>query len=192
MDNPIEKFKTWWEDSLSNTPLKQKSAVCVSTINNEGFPEGRFVDLKSVSENGFTFCTYLDSSKGSDIRRNSKVSLTVWWDHVGYQVRVVGIAEQISDLEASKYWQTRNRDAQLTTVSFAQSKPLSSESELSEKFDLMSKEVGSQSIPKPENWGGYIVRAVSIEFLTFKESRLHLRELFQENEGHWNKSLLQP
>ncbi|TMN92905.1 hypothetical protein CWB72_03715 [Pseudoalteromonas phenolica] len=28
-----------------------------------------------------------------EISRNPKVSLSVWWDHIGQQVRVVGLAE---------------------------------------------------------------------------------------------------
>lgn len=192
MDNPIDKFNTIWKNALIDTPLKQKSAVCVSTINADGFPESRFVDLKSVSEDGFIFCTYLDSNKGYDIRRDPKVSLTVWWDHIGVQIRVVGFAEQIAKMAASKYWQSRKREAQLTTMSFDQSKTLSSESELVTKFELVKEKMEGINVPKPGNWGGYAVSPLSIEFLTFRESRLHLRELFKNTNGQWYKSLLQP
>ena len=58
MNNPIEKFNDLWQQALLDSPLQQKSAVCVSTINAEGFPESRFVDLKKVDEQGFVFCTY--------------------------------------------------------------------------------------------------------------------------------------
>ncbi|MFT5013643.1 MAG: pyridoxamine 5'-phosphate oxidase [Dinoroseobacter sp.] len=192
MHNPLDKFNIWWQTALSDSPLNQKSAVCVSTINREGFPEGRFVDLKEVTERGFIFCTYFDSSKGNDIDRNPRVSLTIWWDHVGLQVRVVGLAKKISEAYASEYWATRKREAQLTTIAFNQSKPISSESELAEKYRLKSLEVGDRAITKPENWGGYIVEPISIEFLTFNENRLHLRECFKNTHGHWDKSLLQP
>lgn len=192
MVDPVNKFNTLWEHALLDTPLKQKSAVCVSTINEDGFPESRFVDLKAVSESGLVFCTYLDSNKGNDIRRNPKVSLTVWWDHIGIQIRAVGVAQQISEEVASKYWQTRSRNAQLTTMSFNQSKALSSESELIAKFDQIKEEMEGNTVPKPKNWGGYTIKPLSIEFLTFKESRLHLRELYKNTDGQWNKTLLQP
>lgn len=35
------------------------------------------------------------------ILRNPNVAMTVWWDHVGYQVRVVGVAEPIEEAEAT-------------------------------------------------------------------------------------------
>ncbi len=100
--------------------MQQKNAVCVSTIDEMGFPSGRFVDLKSVNDSGFVFCTYIDSVKGKEILRNPKVAMTVWWDHVGYQVRVVGVAEPIDETEADSYWTSRSRSAQLTTTAFEQ------------------------------------------------------------------------
>lgn len=192
MDDPIDKFNTLWGQALLDTPLKQKSAVCVSTINEDGFPESRFVDLKAVNKCGLVFCTYLDSNKGDDIRRDPKVALALWWDHIGIQIRAVGVAQQISEEEAIKYWQTRSRDAQLTTMCFNQGKPLSSESELISKFDDIKEQMAGNIVPKPKNWGGYIIKPLSIEFLTFKENRLHLRELYKNADGQWSKMLLQP
>ena len=192
MHDPIARFKKWWEHALSNSPLKQKSAVCVSTIDADGFPTGRFVDLKAVDASGFTFCTYLDSNKGDDIRRNPKVALTIWWDHVGYQLRVVGTASQLNDTLALEYWDTRTRDAQITTSCFEQSSALEAESHLLLKFEKTKAAFSQSPIPKPASWGGYLVAPVSIEFLTFKQSRLHLRELYEVDGDGWKKSLLQP
>lgn len=192
MENPIEKFKSWWETALVNTPLNQKNAVCVSTINENGFPSERFVDLKAVSDDGFTFCTYLDSQKGGDIRKNNKVSLTFWWEHVGYQVRVTGLASEIAEVEAQYYWDQRTKDAQITTSCCKQSQPLNSESDLMKQFLQTKEKFAESSVGKPDNWGGYLVTPVSIEFLTFKENRLHFRELFKNTNNVWCKTLLQP
>lgn len=191
-ENPIEKFQQWWKKALANTPLKQKSAVCISTIDEMGFPSGRFVDLKSVSDSGFVFCTYLDSVKGKDIFRNPKVGMTVWWDHVGYQVRVVGVAEPIDEAEAAKYWRARSRSAQLTTTAFEQSQLLASEEELDLKIKQAAIQFDGAEIPRPTNWGGFRVMPRAVEFLSFEESRLHLRELYRKEGDVWTKRLLQP
>lgn len=192
MENPIEKFNSWWKEALSNSPLDQKSAVCISTIDEKGFPTGRFVDLKQVDERGFIFCTAFDSAKGKQIKRNPNTAITIWWDHVGYQVRVVGLAEVIEQTEASAFWETRNRGAKLTTTAFQQSQPLHTEIELAERLDKATEQFTGQQIPKPENWGGYCVKPLSIEFLTFQKSRLHLREFFEKRNGVWMKRFLQP
>ncbi len=192
MENPIEKFQSWWNKAISNSPLQQKSAICISTINEQGFPSGRFVDLKSVDENGFVFCTYLDSAKGKHIQHNPKVAMTIWWDHVGYQVRVIGEAQAVSDAEAIEFWKTRKRSAQLTTTAFQQSQPLKELEELQTRMQEVSDQFINREVPKPSTWGGYRIQPVSIEFLTFAENRLHLRELFNKKENAWIKSLLQP
>ena len=192
MDCPISKFNIIWQEALKESPLKQKSAVCISTVDTNGFPQSRFVDLKSANENGFIFCTYLDSNKGKEILNNPKVSMTIWWDHLGIQIRIVGEAKKISQALAMKYWQTRSRDTQLTTTSFNQSQPISCKSQLHTKFELITQQMKNQAVPKPNNWGGFTIKPLSIEFLTFKESRLHIRELYQINNALWQKSYLQP
>jgi pyridoxamine 5'-phosphate oxidase len=192
MENPFEKFKIWWKSALLNSPLKQKNAVCISTIDSNGYPSGRFVDLKAVNELGFIFCTDFNSAKGEHIHKNSKVALTLWWDHVGYQVRVLGLAQPIGENEAIAHWKTRSKEAQLTTTAFEQSQPLASEEELQARIERTSKQYINSEVPKPDTWGGYLIKPQSIEFLTFRDSRLHLREIYTLDENVWSKCLLQP
>jgi pyridoxamine 5'-phosphate oxidase len=192
MKNPFEQFNLWWKNALADSPLKQKSAVCISTIDQHGFPSGRFVDLKEVNETGFIFCTYLDSAKGEHLKHNPKIAMTIWWDHVGYQIRVQGSATPINQDQALKYWKTRSKEAQLTTTAFQQSQTLDHEAELQTRIDRISQEYIHTEVPKPDAWGGYIIAPHSIEFLSFRESRLHLRELFTLSDDVWVKTLLQP
>ena len=192
MIDPIEKFKGWWALATENSPLKHKNAICVSTVDANSCPNARFVDLKSVNESGFIFCSYYDSDKGREISNNANVALTIWWDHVGYQVRVVGRASRILDQEADKHWKSRSADAQLTTSLSDQSKILSSSGYLQNKLESARSQLDGKPIPRPENWGGYIVAPNKIEFLTFREDRLHLRELFIWKSTEWDAQLLQP
>jgi len=192
MTDPISKFQTWWRIARDDSPLEQKNAVCVSTVDADGQPDGRFVDLKDVSELGFTFCTYLDSKKAQDIRHNPNVALTFWWEHVGFQVRVAGKASQIPNKLAEQYWHARSREAQLTTLSSQQSQVLDSPHQLIEEFEKIEHQMTDIVVARPENWGGYIVAPHRVEFLTFKQSRLHIREQFTLNNGLWQSALLQP
>lgn len=193
MEDPIIKFKRWWNDALTENPLHQKSAVCLSTITKDGYPTGRFVDLKDVDDNGFIFCTTLDSPKGKQIENHSKVALTIWWDHVGYQVRITGNAVIISESDSEKFWMKRSREAQLATTACNQSRLLKSDEELAAELEKIRSEFYGQAIPKPGNWGGYQVKPVSIEFLKFAKNRLHKRELFKrQRNGVWSMTRLQP
>ncbi|MRN48215.1 pyridoxal 5'-phosphate synthase, partial [Brucella sp. 10RB9212] len=158
------------------------------------FPSGRFVDLKKVDRDGFVFCTYLDSQKGIEINNNPKVALTIWWDHVNYQIRVIGVANKLESSEAKKYWENRSFSAKVTTTVCDQSQRLDHESLLEDKFNNLYKMLKEErkDIPKPDNWGGYCITPLKIEFLTFKDSRLHLRELYEAHGKEWSMQLLQP
>jgi len=188
----IAKFQDWWDQARNDPSLKHKGAMCVSTIDELGFPNARFVDLKAATMEGFTFCTFLDSMKGIEIDRCPKVALTIWWESLGYQVRVQGHAKRISRRMASKYWQSRNRDAQLTTLCSKQSQPLTSSTQLIDQLSSLRTSLGDAEIPIPDNWGGYVVAPASVEFLTFREDRLHLRERHLLVGSDWKRQLLQP
>ena len=192
IQDPIEKFMCWWREARQDSPLKQKNAVCVSTIDEDGFPQGRFVDLKHVSEDGFVFCTELSSPKGQHIKNNDKTAMTIWWDHVGYQVRIVGVAEPIATELADHYWQTRSLIAQLVTTSFSQSECYDRPEELEPRLDEASLNLKDQTIARPETWGGFCVNPKSIEFLHFAETRLHIREKYIHCDGHWLHGYIQP
>ena len=138
------------------------------------------------------FCTYLDSAKGRHLTQNPHAAITAWWDHLGYQVRVVGSAVPISEPEAIAFWKSRSRNAQLTTTAFEQSRPLASEKELDTRIQAHEAELQGSDIAKPRNWGGFRVSPSSVEFFVFRESRLHLRELYTLENGRWVKGLLQP
>jgi pyridoxamine 5'-phosphate oxidase len=192
MTNPIEKFNTWWKEAKLDSVLEHSNAVCVSTISKDGFPSGRFVDLKSADDKGFAFCTYLDSVKGQEIDNSPKVAMTIWWDHVGYQVRIIGLAEVLPTEAAIRFWKTRTRSAQITTLISNQSNVLKDHMCLEKLVEVAQAKYANREVPMPSTWGGYLVKPTSIEFLGFKVSRLHTRELFVAKNGVWDKCLLQP
>ena len=190
--NPVDLFKTWYEEALRASPLKHPKAVCVSTVRPDGTPESRFVALKDVSEAGFVFCSSLTSNKATAIATNAKVSLTFWWDHIERQVRVSGKASLISDTQANKYFQERRRDAQLTSLVSAQSSELDTPETLQTKLRESEAKFEGKPVPRPKTWGGYCVKPEQLEFLTFKANRLHERTLFTLESKSWEKRLLQP
>ncbi len=192
MTNPINLFLEWYTQATQNSPLQHPKAVCVSTVNMRGEPEARFVALKEASQAGFIFCTAFDSPKGLEIDANPNVALTFWWDHIERQVRVVGTATRISDEDAERYFQERRKDAQLTSLVSEQSQPLAHPEQLEKRLQEVEKQFDGEEVPRPENWGGYCVRAKRLEFLKFKANRLHERTLFTCDVNGWTKQLLQP
>ncbi|MGG6135888.1 pyridoxine/pyridoxamine 5'-phosphate oxidase [Pantoea allii] len=193
-ENPMAKFHQWWTEYKRDVSPAHPGAVCVSTVSESGAPRARFVGLKSADEDGFVFCTWFDSPKGKDLNQNPKIALTFWWEEKGWQVRVEGTVEQVSEQESKKEWASRSRDAQLATLCFKQSQPLDSEDELYDMYRRAQAETADGPVEKPARWGGYKVIPVSIEFLTFRENRMHLREYYYRKDKitDWEKTLLQP
>jgi pyridoxamine 5'-phosphate oxidase len=192
MDEIVERFQACWRRAGDDPSLRHKGAACVSTIDESGYPAARFVDLKSVTDDGLTFCTDLDSGKGVQIERNPRVAVTLWWENVGCQVRVQGAATPIARSVALEHWQARSREAQLTTLCSRQSEPLLPGDELPARLAAARDSLRGIEIPMPDNWGGFVVRPISVEFLTFRDDRLHLREHYFLDDGRWSKRLLQP
>ena len=192
MHNPTDLFRQWYAQATHNSPLQHPKAVCVSTVNQKGEPEARFVALKEVSEAGFTFCSAFDSPKGLEIDTNPNVALTFWWDHTGRQVRVVGTATRISDEEADRYFAERHKDAQITSLVSKQSQPLERLEDLEARLREAEMKFAGREVPRPKNWGRYCVRPKRLEFLTFRANRLHERTLFTCSAEGWSKQRLQP
>jgi len=192
MHSPINIFKEVWRDARSKGSLKHRNAVCISTVDENGYPSSRFVDLKEAEESGFVFCTPLDSAKALDIERNPKVGITMWWEHVAMQIRIKGVCAPISEREADAHWASRLRDAQVATATFKQSRPLASPDSLVEGYSRAVAEYKGKAIPRPSNWGGFRLRPEHFEFLKFRENRLHLRTAYALVGGQWQESFLQP
>ena len=50
----------------------------------------------------------------------------------------------------------------------------------------------NKEITRPEHWGGYIVKPISIEFWQGRANRLHDRFIYEREEGEWTISRLSP
>ena len=89
-------------------------------------PNGRYVLLKDVSENGFLFYTNLKSQKGKELFGSKKGALTWWSRAQNKSVRVQGSVNQVSDEVANNYWSTRKEDAKISAILSKQSEEVTS------------------------------------------------------------------
>lgn len=190
--NPISKFKTWYAEELKKSRVRIPSACCLSTYGLDGYPNSRFLSLKEVLGNTFVITGPLNSRKGIEIQHNPKVSLTFWWTESERQVRIQGSAEIIDNRLSNSYFNDRNRESKIVSTISEQGKAISNPGELTELLKLKAKEFTDTEIKRPENWGGFSIKPIRIEFLEFDESRLHIRELFTLTKDGWKSKYLQP
>lgn len=190
--NPLDLFTSWYEAELQASIDVIPSACCLSTIGLDGYPNARFVSLKEVKNGSFIITGSIDSLKGKEIAECPKVALTFWWAGTQKQVRIQGEASLLSYQMAQNYFHERPLDAQIVSSISKQGHALESLESLQEKLYAFKKPPEQKGIPCPDNWGGYSIKPVRMELMTFKKSRLHERWLYESKDANWRKQLLQP
>ena len=192
--DPITQFQIWLKAAAENSVIVEANAMVLSTVSNAA-PTSRTVLLKDVTQEGFTFFTNYNSRKSKAIEENPNVSLLFPWYAMERQVIVLGKAERISETDSASYFATRPWSSQIGAWASSQSQELESRAELEkswEKFALQYPE--GSSVPKPPHWGGFLVRATSIEFWQGRYSRLHDRLRFKRDAAtqNWELQRLYP
>ncbi|MFZ9342970.1 MAG: pyridoxamine 5'-phosphate oxidase, partial [Candidatus Nanopelagicaceae bacterium] len=176
----------------ANSMIIEANAMVLSTLGQDG-PSSRTELLKDVDQNGFTFFTNYQSDKSRQIQANPKVSLLFPWYPMERQVIVIGSASKIDSSESEKYFATRPWSSQIGALASSQSEVIESRQVLEERFkELAEKYPQGSVVPKPENWGGYLVKPSSIEFWQGRYSRLHDRLRFNLSGSNWSLERLSP
>jgi len=193
--DPIEQFKKWLGEARENIMVVEANAMVLSTIT-DGAPVGRSVLLKDISSEGFTFFTNYQSRKAEAISTNPNVSLVFPWYPMERQVIIIGSAEKVSAQESDDYFASRPWGSQIGATASAQSTELDSRETLEKRYaELAEKYPEGSVVPRPEYWGGYLVRPVSIEFWQGRHSRLHDRLRFVRSDPQrtdWQVKRLNP
>lgn len=190
--SPFDQFSRWMEQIIKSG-IPDPNAMTVATVDASGQPSQRIVLLKHLDEKGFVFYTNLNSRKAQDLKQNPKVSLHFPWYFLERQVKVSGVAEQLSTAEVLKYFVTRPRDSQLGAWASHQSKPISSRALLLQQFETMKNKFAKGEVPLPDFWGGFRVKPHLIEFWQGGAARLHDRFQYSlHNNGTWDIQRLEP
>jgi pyridoxamine 5'-phosphate oxidase len=192
-DDPYIQFQQWYDQASKTDTIKDKDACLLSTINEQGYPEGRVILLKGLSPEGFVFYTNSHSNKGKSLAATPKASLTFYWDDLGYQVRVVGDVSSVTPQEADAYFATRSRISQLGAWASQQSDPLKNREWLLNEVKKYETKFEGQPVPRPPHWIGYRISPKTIEFWIDGAYRLHDRFVYTyQSNGTWTKVQLNP
>jgi pyridoxamine 5'-phosphate oxidase len=198
-ENPLELFQAWFEEMEMVLKYRREkndstevNTMTVATIGTDGYPKSRIVLLKEFNSDGFIFYTNYTSEKGIALAHNPNICLSFFWAGLERQVIIKGIAEKTSEEKTIQYFKSRPRGSQLGALASDQSSEIESREVLDNKLRELETIYKDRDIPKPEFWGGFLIRPENYEFWQGRSNRLHDRIFYSKDQGTWKPKRLAP
>lgn len=192
-ENPLEQFQKWFYEVEASEGVDEPNAMTISTIGLDGFPKSRVVLMKKFTFEGFIFYSNYQSEKGRSIAADPSVCLSFFWPNMERQVIIKGTAEKIAENLSDGYFESRPHGSKLGAIVSDQSEVVPSREYLEDKLKQLEQQYESKEVPRPEHWGGYLVRPISMEFWQGRPNRLHDRIRYSLQEDFdWKIERLAP
>ena len=176
---------------MCSSDLKAIEAISISSYNKETKEvDSRYVNLKYISNDEFIFFSNYDSPKASAFNSHNQIAALLYWSSINVQIRMKAKIKKMSNDYNQRYFENRSKKKNALAISSNQSKPINSYKQVIENYN---KSLNNDNLKKcPEYWGAYSFTPYYFEFWEGHESRLNKREIFEEIDGCWRHSFVQP
>ncbi len=187
---PLDRVREWCEQAAA-AGVAEWDAMALATASPDGRPSVRYVLLKGVDERGARFFTDYESRKGRELGANPRAALALWWQPLHRQVRMEGPIERLSAEESDAYFASRSPGSRLGAWASHQGAAIPDGPVLEQRVAEFAERFGEQ-VPRPERWGGYLLRPDAVELWEGRPDRLHLRTHFLREGDGWRSERLSP
>ena len=169
------------------------TAMTLATVDSEGRPSARTVLLKGVDLRGFIFYTNYLSRKGQELTINPNAALVFYWPELERQVCVAGQVSKLAPQESDAYFRTRPYGSRLAAWASDQSSAVPDRAALERKWQEFETQYPGPEVPRPSNWGGYVMAPARVEFWQGRPNRLHDRFRYtRQKDDTWLIDRLSP
>ncbi|MEP6953394.1 MAG: pyridoxamine 5'-phosphate oxidase [Solirubrobacteraceae bacterium] len=191
--DPLRAVAAWLEEARRHGVVEPE-AMTVSTVDEHGRPASRYVLLRGIYDRGLAFFTSYASDKARALAGDPHCALTLGWLELHRSVRVEGVAERLPAAESDAYFAGRPRASRIGAWASPQSSVLASRDELDARVaEAEQRFAGVLDIPRPEDWGGFLVVPERVELWQGRPSRLHDRVRYERDAGGaWSRVRLAP
>ena len=189
-ETPYKLLKKKYDEAI-DAGQKAIEAISISSYNKQiSEVDSRLVNLKFVTNNEFIFFSNYNSPKASAFNSNNQIAVLLYWSSINVQIRMKAQIKKTSKEFNQKYFYDRSEKKNALAISSNQSKQIDSYSQVIENYN---RSLESNDLKKcPEYWGGYSFTPFYFEFWEGHESRVNKREVFNNIDGIWKHSFLQP
>ena len=173
--DPVSQWNNWYAQA-EQAGCVEPNAMVISTTGLDGIPDSRYVLARGVTAAGFTFYTNYGSSKSAQLVGSPGVSALFTWLQLHRQMKIRGTVSKVSATVSDAYFASRPRASQLGAWASPQSQVLADRAELDAYVEGVARRFEDVDvIPRPDNWGGWLISVVEAEVWQGRPSRLHDR-----------------
>lgn len=190
-EDPVAFFEKWFEEALEADVL-DANAFNLSTVGEDGMPDGRILLIKGVDNGKFIFYTNYEGKKGADLAANPRAAMTFYYKELDRQIRIQGEIAKYDPSTSDEYFLSRPLKSRIGAWISKQSHVIPSRVYLMRKFAEFSLKNMGKQVERPPFWGGYALTPVKIEFWQGRPNRLHDRIRFRLENGAWLIERLSP
>ena len=189
--DPVTQWHRWYDQAVE-AGLVEPEAMTVATVDADGRPDARIVLVRGVDESGLVFFTNYTSAKGTQLETTPVASAVFGWLGLHRQVRVRGHVERLDAESSSEYFASRPRGSRIGAWASPQSSVIADRDELDRRVAEVEARFPGDDVPRPDFWGGWLIRPFEWEFWQGRPSRLHDRLRFSGRPGDWTIERLAP